>query len=191
MTISVISPKQLQDRIQAGEPVHLIDVRTPAEFREVHVTVARNTPLESLNCSDVLAEHPTNAALYVICRSGSRGKQACEKFTAAGCTNVVNVEGGTMAWDQAGYPAHGAGSLCGKSLSQETVSTIGEQKNSTMPCSPCRSNSSGIWSPASSRKFRATLSMMRLRIVRNVRAWKAHGWVSERWNASIGCVKRQ
>lgn len=104
MTISVISPKQLQDRIQAGEPVHLIDVRTPAEFREVHVTVARNTPLESLNCGDVLAEHPTNAALYVICRSGSRGKQACEKFTAAGCTNVVNVEGGTMAWDQAGYP---------------------------------------------------------------------------------------
>ncbi len=104
MTISVISPKQLQDRIQAGEPVHLIDVRTPAEFREVHVTVARNTPLESLNCGDVLAKHPTNAALYVICRSGNRGKQACEKFTAAGCTNVVNVEGGTMAWDQAGYP---------------------------------------------------------------------------------------
>jgi hydroxyacylglutathione hydrolase len=26
------------------------------------------------------------------------------------------------------YPAHGAGSMCGKSLSQETVSTIGEQK---------------------------------------------------------------
>ena len=26
------------------------------------------------------------------------------------------------------YPAHGAGSLCGKSLSRETVSTIGEQK---------------------------------------------------------------
>ena len=103
MSVSVISPKQLQDRIQAGEQVHLIDVRTPAEFREVHVTVARNTPLESLNCGAVLAEHPTNAPLYVICRSGSRGKQACEKFTAAGCANVVNVEGGTMAWDQAGY----------------------------------------------------------------------------------------
>jgi rhodanese-related sulfurtransferase len=48
MSVSVISPKQLQDRIQAGEQVHLIDVRTPAEFREVHVTMARNTPLESL-----------------------------------------------------------------------------------------------------------------------------------------------
>ena len=104
MSVSVISPKQLQDRIQAGEQVHLIDVRTPAEFREVHVTVARNTPLESLDCSAVLAGRPTNAPLFVICRSGNRGKQACEKFTAAGCTNVVNVEGGTMAWDQAGFP---------------------------------------------------------------------------------------
>ena len=104
MSVVTISPKQLSDRIQAGEQVHLFDVRTPIEFREVHATVARNTPLESLDCGAVLAEHPTNAPLYVICRSGSRGKQACEKFTAAGCTNVVNVEGGTMAWDQAGCP---------------------------------------------------------------------------------------
>ena len=104
MSMSVISAKQLHDRVQAGEQVHLIDVRTPAEFREVHATVARNTPLESLDCGAVLAAHPTSAPLYVICRSGSRGKQACEKLAAAGCTNVVNVEGGTMAWDQAGYP---------------------------------------------------------------------------------------
>ncbi len=104
MSVVTISPKQLSDRIQAGEQVHLIDVRTPIEFREVHATVAENTPLETLDCGAVLAGHPKNAPLYVICRSGSRGKQACEKFAAAGCTNVVNVEGGTMAWDQAGYP---------------------------------------------------------------------------------------
>lgn len=104
MSIQTISPKQLQDRILAGDNVELIDVRTPAEFREVHVTIARNAPLESLDCGALLAAHPTNAPLYVICRSGSRGKQACEKIQAAGCTNVLNVEGGTMAWDQAGYP---------------------------------------------------------------------------------------
>jgi rhodanese-related sulfurtransferase len=104
MSIQTISPKQLQDRILAGDKADLIDVRTPAEFREVHVTIAKNAPLESLDCGALLAAHPTNAPLYVICRSGSRGKQACEKIQAAGCTNVVNVEGGTMAWDQAGYP---------------------------------------------------------------------------------------
>jgi len=42
--------------------------------------------------------------LYVICRSGGRGKQACEKFLKAGFTNVVNVEGGTLACEQAGLP---------------------------------------------------------------------------------------
>ena len=40
----------------------------------------------------------------MICRSGSRGKQACEKLLSAGYANVVNVEGGTQAWDQAGLP---------------------------------------------------------------------------------------
>lgn len=42
--------------------------------------------------------------LYTICRSGSRGRQAAERFHAAGFTRVVNVEGGTLAWERAGLP---------------------------------------------------------------------------------------
>ena len=34
------------------------------------------------------------------------------------------------------YPAHGAGSLCGKALSRETVSTIGEQRHSNYALQP-------------------------------------------------------
>src|SRR6202022_505407 len=34
------------------------------------------------------------------------------------------------------YPAHGAGSLCGKALSKETVSTIGEQRRSNYALQP-------------------------------------------------------
>ena len=105
MSVSLISPKQLQDRVQAGKHVDLIDVRTPVEFREVHVSFAKNVPLDQLDCTKVTRERAgAGAPLYVICRSGSRGKQACDMMLAAGCTNVVNVEGGTMAWDQAGLP---------------------------------------------------------------------------------------
>jgi rhodanese-related sulfurtransferase len=104
MGIAVISPKQLNERVLAGERVDLVDVRTPAEFREVHVAIARNAPLESLDVGAVLAGHQSDSSLYVICRSGSRGRQACEKMLAAGCTNVVNVEGGTLAWEQSGLP---------------------------------------------------------------------------------------
>src|SRR5205085_5928040 len=34
------------------------------------------------------------------------------------------------------YPAHGAGSLCGKSLSKETVSTLGEQRRTNYALQP-------------------------------------------------------
>ncbi|MCU0962685.1 MAG: rhodanese-like domain-containing protein [Pirellulaceae bacterium] len=105
MAIATISPQQLQSVIQSGQAVDLLDVRTPLEFREVHVTGARNVPLDQLDVARLIAERSDPAApLYVICRSGARGSQACEKFLAAGHANVVNVEGGTMACDRAGLP---------------------------------------------------------------------------------------
>lgn len=42
----------------------------------------------------------------------------------------------TLPDDSLVYPAHGAGSLCGKALSTETVSTIGEQRRSNYALQP-------------------------------------------------------
>lgn len=77
---------------------------TPVEFQEVHVQIARNIPLDRLDVAAFMQTHngSANEPLYVICRSGSRGQQTCEKFLKAGFTNVVNVEGGTMACVEAG-----------------------------------------------------------------------------------------
>ncbi len=104
MNVTTMSPKQLHDLVESGKSVELIDVRTPIEYREVHVGFARNVPLDQLDATQFASGRDGSQPLYVICRSGSRGKQACEKFLAAGYTNVVNVEGGTQAWDQAGLP---------------------------------------------------------------------------------------
>jgi rhodanese-related sulfurtransferase len=106
MAVKTISPKALHELHQAGRPVELIDVRTPVEYREIHVDFARHIPLDQLNPAAVMAARNGTAdeALYMVCRSGSRGKQACDKFVEAGFTNVVNVEGGTLAWDEAGLP---------------------------------------------------------------------------------------
>lgn len=103
MTVATISPKQLHDLVQAGKDIELIDVRTPAEYREVHVSFARNVPLDQLDPARLTAGR-NGRPLYLICRSGKRGEQACQKLLNAGFTNVVNVEGGTQAWDQAGLP---------------------------------------------------------------------------------------
>ena len=106
MSIATILPGELYALFARGERVDLIDVRTPVEFGEVHAVCAHNIPLDALDPSEVLRDRGAAAdrPLYVVCRSGARGKQACEKFIAAGYANVVNVEGGTLAWVEAGLP---------------------------------------------------------------------------------------
>ena len=105
MAITTINPQELAARKERGEACELIDVRTPVEFREVHVTFARNEPLDRLDPPALMNARngATQQPLFAICRSGSRGNQACEKFVAAGFTNVVNVAGGTQAWEQADW----------------------------------------------------------------------------------------
>lgn len=105
MDIVTISPRELNDLRAKGQPVELIDVRTPVEFREVHVDFARNVPLHDLDPAVILRDRTADdEPLYLICRSGSRGKQACEKFLAAGYANVRNVEGGMLAWVENSLP---------------------------------------------------------------------------------------
>ena len=100
-----ISGQQLQQLAASGVAVDVIDVRTPVEFREVHCTHARNVPLDLLDPTSVMAEHSDpEQPLYVICWSGARARKACSSFVEAGFSNVVNVEGGTQAWDTAGLP---------------------------------------------------------------------------------------
>lgn len=105
-TLQSITPTQLLELHSEGKPVELIDVRTPAEFRELHVGFARNVPLDKLECKALLDARNGSAEdpLYVICRSGSRGKQAAEKFVKEGFTNVVNVDGGTLACETTDLP---------------------------------------------------------------------------------------
>jgi rhodanese-related sulfurtransferase len=101
-----IKPQELAELCKDGKKIDLIDVRTPVEYREVHVEIARNVPLDQLDAAALMQARngSANEPLYVICRSGSRGQQACEKFLKAGFSNVVNIEGGTMACVEAGLP---------------------------------------------------------------------------------------
>jgi rhodanese-related sulfurtransferase len=105
MTYTTISPKQLHEEIRSGKKVNLIDVRTPVEFGEVHVNCAKNVPLDRISTT-AHSEIPNDpgSPTYVICRSGGRSKQACDKLVAAGYSNIVNVDGGTSACEQAGLP---------------------------------------------------------------------------------------
>lgn len=101
--MSVVTANELKNICQQGGQLDLIDVRTPAEFREVHVTGARNVPLDRIDAQQ-FARRDASRPLYVICQKGGRGAQACRKLSDAGITNVVNVDGGTNACIEVGVP---------------------------------------------------------------------------------------
>jgi rhodanese-related sulfurtransferase len=102
MSVNTISPAELKDTLASGNCT-LVDVRTPAEFRELHVRGAVNLPLERISL-DSVPKPGGDEPLYVICQKGGRGAQACQKLISAGLENVINVDGGTLACRDAGLP---------------------------------------------------------------------------------------
>ena len=103
--MKVITVLELAKQIERC-PIELLDVRTPIEFREVHATPAINQPLDKLDPHALMKSRngSADAPLYLICKGGTRGAKACQKFIDAGFENIVNVEGGTEAWVAAGLP---------------------------------------------------------------------------------------
>ena len=102
--MKTISPNELGNLLNQAPSSQLIDVRTPAEFGDVHVENAINIPLDTLNAKDEAVNQTvtSGAPLYIICKSGARGEKACKKLIEAGVENVINVEGGTDACVAAG-----------------------------------------------------------------------------------------
>jgi rhodanese-related sulfurtransferase len=101
---SYVTAGELQ-RLMKRRPIQLLDVRTPAEFAAAHVPNARLIPLDDLDPAVFCQQTaPDSDPVYVICQSGTRARQAIEKFRRAGFSHFVLVEGGTQAWIDAGLP---------------------------------------------------------------------------------------
>jgi rhodanese-related sulfurtransferase len=80
----------------------LVDVREPNEFAEVRAEGAVLLPLSTFMLR--YRELPKDRPLLMICKVGGRSGQATAFLLANGWTDVVNVAGGTDAWDRAGLP---------------------------------------------------------------------------------------
>lgn len=83
----------------------LMDVRTSAEFREVHAAGAQLVPLDILDRVRVVAARGANSgSVYLVCASGIRSAKAADLLNQAGLEDVQVVEGGMNAWIAAGLP---------------------------------------------------------------------------------------
>jgi rhodanese-related sulfurtransferase len=103
---SKIQPSDFHQILSGNPNTQFIDVRTPAEFREVHVPEAVLHPLGSLNPASFEKEtrFDRDKPLYILCRSGARATTASVDLAAAGFKNVQVVKGGIEEWAKKGLP---------------------------------------------------------------------------------------
>ena len=92
-----ITAEQAKARMDSGDEIVILDVRTQDEFNAGHIAGAILIPNET-----ILDEQPAllpdlDAEILVYCRSGNRSAQAAKKLIAMGYTNVYDF-GGIIDW---------------------------------------------------------------------------------------------
>ncbi len=100
----VVSAADLDRFRREGHAAIVVDVRSPAEVESVHIPSSYNVPL------DQIAEHReefhgVGEPIVLVCRSGTRARQAEALLQAAGVPRLHVLDGGMTAWEQAGLPA--------------------------------------------------------------------------------------
>lgn len=94
-----ISVNELKERLDKGENLHLLDVRNPDEH-EIQNLGAKLIPLGDLNDSLDEIEDWKDEEVIVYCRSGARSGRAQQMMEQNGFSNVRNLTGGMLAWNE-------------------------------------------------------------------------------------------
>lgn len=102
--VQVVAPDVAADLLAAEPRPAVIDVRTPAEFADGHLEGAVLVDVQSPDFRDRIAEFDRDASYVIYCRSGNRSVTARETMAELGFTDVTDIDGGILAWVQAGLP---------------------------------------------------------------------------------------
>lgn len=95
-----ITSEEVKQKIDAGEKINLIDVREPDERAAFNIG-GKFIPLgkiQSMQTEEL--DDLKNEEIIFYCRSGNRSGQACLILETMGFTNVKNLVGGMINWQE-------------------------------------------------------------------------------------------
>ena len=95
----MIQPEVVKEKLVAGTPIHLVDVRQPEEHADFNIggTLLPLGQVQAMAIDDI--EHLRNEEVICYCRSGQRSMQAAMLLESMGFTNVKNLVGGMIGWE--------------------------------------------------------------------------------------------
>jgi len=96
MVVPELLPQQLKRRLDAGEPLRLLDVREPWECAMARLPGSVNIPLGEI--ASRWQELDAESEIIVVCKAGGRSRRAAQFLLAQGFGRVANLSGGIDAW---------------------------------------------------------------------------------------------
>ena len=98
--MTIITAEEIKARMDAGETLNLVDVREPAEHAEFNIggTLLPLGKIQTMQTDDI--DELKNEEVICYCRSGQRSMQASLMLETFGFTNVKNLTGGMLAWQE-------------------------------------------------------------------------------------------
>ena len=99
--VKEIDAQSLRARIEAGEQLRLLDIRTETEVMHGVLPQAQHLPMHLIPLR--MNEFPTDQEFVLYCRSGARSHHACAYLAQQGFDNVLNLRGGIIDWARNGY----------------------------------------------------------------------------------------
>lgn len=97
-----LAPKDFQSKIKSTENAVVIDVRTADEFSTGHLTNAVNMDWNDAATEAQLKSLDQSKTYFVYCLSGGRSSSAANFMRTNGFKNVIELNGGMMAWRSEG-----------------------------------------------------------------------------------------
>lgn len=108
MQIREIASSELKARIDAGDAVDVVDIRSDMEIAQGVLPGAQHLPMHLIPLR--MHDLPKDRDVVLYCRSGARSYQACAYLAQQGVNNVLNLRGGIIDWARQGFeiglPAH-------------------------------------------------------------------------------------
>lgn len=96
--IPQIRVEELSAKLQAGEPIYLVDVRQPNEYEYCHLPDSQLIPLSELPSRVDEVDPPEGSLVVVYCHHGVRSLSGAAILQQAGFSNVASLAGGIEAW---------------------------------------------------------------------------------------------
>ena len=97
-------PAEIQRRMKGGEPLKVIDVRDPDEYRDGHIDGATNISRGFLEFRVGTAVSDPTTPVVLYCQTGLRSVLAAKALKELGYSTVINLQGGYQKWVQSGLP---------------------------------------------------------------------------------------